>query len=136
MTLDFYTWLKALHVAAVVTFVGGVLGASVFLTAAQPGHAGTAQAVHRWDRTVTTPAMLLTWTLGLMLALLGGWFHGGWLIAKLAFVVALSGLHGVQAAKLRRLAGGLAATAPPRLIALLVIGCTLAIAILVAVKPL
>ena len=136
MTFDPYTWVKALHVAAAVTFVGGVLGASVFLTAAQPGHAETAQAVHRWDRTVTTPAMLLVWAFGLTLALMNGWFHSAWLIAKLALVVVLSGLHGVQSAKLRRLAGGLAATMPPRVVAPLVVGCTIAIAILVVVKPL
>ena len=136
MTFDPDAWLKALHVAAAITFVGGVLGAAVFLAAAQPGHAETARAIHRWDRTVTTPAMLLAWALGLALALRGGWFHGGWLFAKLAFVIALSGLHGVQSAKLRRLAGGLAATTPPRLVAPLVVGCTVAIAILAVVKPL
>ena len=136
MTLNSYAWLKALHVAAAVTFAAGVLGAAVFLAAAQPGQAETARAIHRWDRTVTTPAMLLVWTLGLTLALIGGWFHDGWLFAKLMFVVALSGVHGVQSAKLRRLAGGVAAGGSPRLVAPLVIGVMVAIAILAVVKPL
>ena len=136
MTFDPYAWVKALHVAAAIIFVAGVLGAAVFMAAAQPGCAGTARAIHRWDRTVTTPAMLLAWALGLTLALMGRWFHGGWLPAKLAFVVMLSGLHGVQSARLRRLAGGVAALAPLRLAAPLVVGCAVAIAVLAVAKPL
>lgn len=72
MTFELYAWLKALHVAAAITFVAGVLAVAVLLGAAQPGHAETPQAVHRWDRTVTTPAMLLVWAFGLTLALMGG----------------------------------------------------------------
>ncbi len=136
MTFDPYTWLKALHVAAAITFVAGVLGAAVFLAAPPPGHAETARAIHRWDRTVTTSAMLLVWALGLTLALMGGWFRDGWLLAKLVFVVALSGVHGMQSAKLRRLAGGVAVTAPSRLVAPLVVVAAVAIAVLVVVKPL
>ncbi len=136
MTFDPYAWLKAFHVAAAITFFAGVLGAAVFLGAAQPGHAETVRAIHRWDRTVTTPAMLLVWTLGLTLALVGGWFRDGWLFAKLVFVVALSGVHGMQSAKLRRLAGGVATAAPSRLVAPLVVGFAIAIAIPVVVKPL
>ena len=135
MTLDLYTWLKALHVGAAMTFVAGVLSAAVFL-AAQPGGAETAGALHRWDRRVTTPAMLLVWALGLVLALEGGWFRSGWLSAKLVLVVALSGLHGVQSAKLRRLAGGGATAALSGLVAPLIVGAVVAVAVLVVVKPL
>ena len=39
--------------------------------------------------------MLLVWALGLTLATAGHWFADGWLQAKLAFVLILSGLHGV-----------------------------------------
>ncbi len=133
---DPYTWLKALHVAAAITFVAGVLSVALFLEAPPLGHADMAQALHRWDRKVTNPAMLLVWALGLTLALMGGSFHGGWLPAKLVFVVALSGLHGVQSAKLRRLAGGMPVAVLPRMIAPFVVGSVLAIAILVVVKPL
>ena len=134
MILDLYAWLKALHVAAAVTFVAGVLGAAVVL-AARPEDAGTARALHGWDRRATTPAMLLVWALGLALALTGGWFLSLWLVAKLVFVVALSGLHGVQSARLRRLAGGAAVAATPRLAAPLVVSAVVAIAVLVVLKP-
>ncbi len=135
MTFDPYTWLKAFHVAAVITFVAGVLGTAVFLAAARPDQAGVAWAIHRWDRNVTTPAMLLVWAFGLTLALIGGWFRAGWLLAKLVLVVLLSGIHGVHSAKLRRLAGNVATTAALRPIAPLIVGAIIAIAILVVVKP-
>ena len=132
---DAYLWLKALHVAAAMTFVGGVLGVAVFLRAIGPGNADPMRKARRWDQRVTTPAMLLVWALGLSLALMGGWFRDGWLIAKLVFVIALSGVHGVQSAKLRRLAGGLPAMPTSALVAPVIVGCVIAIAVLVVVKP-
>ncbi|WP_428393541.1 CopD family protein [Lichenicoccus sp.] len=135
MSSDLYTWLKALHLAAAIAFVAGVLGAALFLTAPRPLDARAALAIHRWDQKVTTPAMLLVWALGLALAFAGGWFHAGWLFAKLVFVVVLSGVHGMQSAALRRLAGGAAGTAPSKWFAPLIVGCAVAIAILVVVKP-
>jgi protoporphyrinogen IX oxidase len=42
---------------------------------------------------IMTPAMLLTWVLGLWLAMSGGWFAAGWLHAKLLLVVGLSAAH-------------------------------------------
>ena len=135
MTLDCYTWLKALHVASAIIFVGGVLGVAVFLNAAGPDHAGLAREMRRWDQRMTTPAMLLVWALGLSLGLMGGWFRDGWLVAKLVFVVALSGVHGVQSAKLCRMAGGVSAAPASRLVTPVIIGSVLAIAILVVVKP-
>ena len=135
MTLDLYTWLKALHVAAAMIFVGGVLAAALFLRMIGPGHADLVRRVRRWDQLVTTPAMLLVWALGLALALMGGWFRDGWLIAKLVFVVALSGAHGVQSAKLRRMSGCLPAPPTSGLVAPLIVGAAIAIAVLVVVKP-
>ncbi len=131
-----YPWLKALHVAAALAFVGGVLAVSLFLAAVPAGEAAVApiaRGVRRWDQAVTTPAMLLVWALGLTLAMTGGWFADGWLQAKLVVVVILSGLHGIQSGRLRRLAGGdpvrSLRTAP------LVIGCAVVIALLAVAKP-
>lgn len=137
MSLDaLYPWLKALHVAAALAFVGGVLAVSVFLRAASDGGelaAPIARRVRRWDRTVTTPAMLLVWALGLTLATTGQWFAAGWLQAKLALVLILSGLHGVQSGRLRRAAGG--APSRPMPAAGIAIACAVGIAILAVVKP-
>lgn len=133
-----YPWVKALHVAAVLVFAGGVLGVAVFLRAyAGTAGASTAQALagalHRWDRAVTTPAMLVAWGLGLALAGPGHWFGAAWLSAKLVFVVALSALHGIQSGRLRRGSQGspvASSTAAP-----LVVACLVVIAVLAVVKP-
>ncbi len=132
---DLYMWLKALHVAAAFTFFAGVLGAAVFLAGADADSAGALRAMRRWDQHVTTPAMLLVWALGLTLALSGGWFKAPWLIVKLGFVVALSALHGMQSAKLRRMAGNGVAPAPSRFAAPLAIAVILVIAVLAVLKP-
>ncbi|SDE24207.1 Uncharacterised protein family (UPF0093) [Paracidovorax valerianellae] len=44
----------------------------------------------------------MVWALGLGLAVWGGWLGTGWLNAKLAIVLVLSGLHGVLSGRLRQ----------------------------------
>jgi len=95
-----YLWLKAVHVVAVVTFVGGLLMLSVGVRIA---NLAVNRAVRRWDRTVTAPALALVWIAGIALALYGHWFGAAWLSAKLVVVVALSALHGILAGTLRRM---------------------------------
>ncbi|WP_414448034.1 CopD family protein [Burkholderia sp. 22PA0099] len=131
-----YPWLKALHVAAALMFVGGVSAGALCLSAAP--HAAGAQALaavlERWDRYVTTPAMLLVWGLGLGLATMGHWFDSGrWLIVKLVLVVLLSGLHGVQSGRLSALRRG--AAARPWRAAPAVVVLVAGIAMLAVVKP-
>ena len=135
---EIYPWLKGLHVASAVIFVGGVLATSAILAAVGPAPRteavrSCARAVGRWDRRITTPAMLLVWGLGLALGLTGHHLGSAWLQAKLVFVVVLSGLHGVQSGRLRRLMGD-AAVSPTRSSPIL-IACILAIAVLAVVKP-
>ena len=133
---EIYPWLKAFHVAAALAFTGGVLAVSMFLAAVPVGDAGAAsiaRGVRRWDQAVTTPSMLLVWALGLTLATSGQWFADGWLQTKLAVVLVLSGLHGVQSGRLRRLAGGDAI--PPLRTTPFAIGCAVAIALLAVAKP-
>ncbi|CAB3968269.1 MULTISPECIES: CopD family protein [Burkholderia] len=95
-----YLWLKAIHVVAVVTFVGGLLMLSVGVRIA---NLAVHRAVRRWDRTVTVPALALVWIAGIALALYGHWFGATWLSVKLVVVVALSALHGILAGTLRRM---------------------------------
>ncbi|BAM92204.1 putative membrane protein [Bradyrhizobium oligotrophicum S58] len=136
-----YEWLKALHVAAVLCWSGGMLAAAMTIAvhAAKVDAAGSnvmIEFVSRWDRRVTTPAMLIVWGAGLALATQGQWFGSLWLTVKLGVVVALSALHGVLAGMLRRLARSEAPAPrwfshlPP-----LIVGSTAAIAVLVVVKP-
>ena len=136
MSAELYLWLKAAHVASVLLFVGGTLSVSIALTALSNSGEGAIPAaakVRRWDRSVTVPAMLATWILGLALAMTGGWIVQAWLQIKLALVLLLTGFHGIQSGRLRRLAAG-ADTRPgvgPAVVGL----CALAIALLAVLKP-
>jgi len=64
-----YPYLVAGHVTAVVFFVGGLIAHDriVHAVARQPQQqqAGTLAVLVQLDRRVTTPALLLTWALGL-----------------------------------------------------------------------
>lgn len=86
-----YLMMKTVHVAAVVTFVGGLLMLSVGVRIA---NLAVHRAVRRWDRMVTAPALAIVWITGITIALSGHWFGAAWLSVKLAVVVALSALHG------------------------------------------
>lgn len=108
-----YPWLEALHVAAALLFVAGVVGTCVFLNAAAANRSMSPSAVavvRRWDRKVTTPAMLFVWMFGFAMAWSGYGSGSFWLPVKVVFVVFLSALHGLQSGRLRRLEG-----APPAL---------------------
>lgn len=109
-----YLWLKALHLTAVVTWIGGMLMVAIMLSASGlRRHLDLLERVRTWDQRVTTPAMLLAWILGLALALMGHWFPQGWLLVKLVFVLSLSGLHGMLAGRLRRMSWEQAAPPTP-----------------------
>lgn len=134
-----YLWLKALHVAAVLVWSGGLLVAALATAvAARPAEdTSMIAAIRRFDARVTSPAMFVVWAAGLALAVLGQWFPSPWLIVKLGIVVALSTLHGVLAATLR----GLGQCDVPQPAAQLrhapvaVVASLMAIAVLVVVKP-
>ena len=92
-------------------------------------------AMRRWNGTVTTPAMVATWVVGITMVVWVGWWHEGWLWAKLVLVSGLTALHGSQSATLRRFLHG---TPPPRwqqLSILLIIGALPLIATLAVGKP-
>ncbi|HEX8614522.1 MAG TPA: CopD family protein [Telluria sp.] len=105
-----YLLLKALHIVAVITWIGGVLMQAFLLrTVARqplpllPDERSVIGAAVRWDRRLIVPSMLLAWACGLALAIHGHWWMAPWLSLKLALVVALSAVHGIQAGSLRRM---------------------------------
>lgn len=140
-----YLWLKALHIVAVVTWIGGILVVGVTLAAVSGARdqqeiaTRSAFLVHvrRWDQRVTSPAMLLVWIFGLALALTGNWFPQPWLLAKLALVLLLSVQHGVLSGRLRRLAHSQEPSSPASLpyAAAAVVIATFIIVVLVVTKP-
>jgi protoporphyrinogen IX oxidase len=140
--MDVYPWLKACHVAAAMTWTSGLVVAGLAVadrvagTERETGDTGWIRAVGRWDRCVTFPALLLTWGLGLAMAMQGGWFASSWLMIKLVLVGLLVALHGVLSGRLRRLQPG--PHPPPAILryaAPATIPCVLVIAILVVMKP-
>lgn len=106
MVAAIYPYLVAAHVTAVVFLVGGMLAQERIVNAVSLSppeeQARMLVALQRFERTVTTPALLFTWIFGLSLALRAGWLSSGWLIVKLIIVVALSAFHGLRSGRIRR----------------------------------
>jgi putative membrane protein len=139
----FYLWLKAFHVIAVIAWMAGMLYLPrlfVYHSAVTPGSPQSATfkvMERRLLRAIINPAMIATWVLGLWLAWSGGWFASGWLHAKLALVLVLSGLHGYFSASVRAFADN-RNTRPARhwrIVNEAVTVLMIAIVILVIVKP-
>ena len=101
-----YLWLKALHIIAVISWMAGMLYLPrlfVYHCEAEPGskQSETFKVMERrLLKAIINPAMIATWLLGLWLIWLMGkdaFLQAGWLQAKLALVIAMSGLHGFLA---------------------------------------
>jgi putative membrane protein len=94
-----YLWIKAFHVIAVIAWMAGMLYLPrlfVYHCAAEPGspQSETFKVMERrLLLAIINPAMAVTWVLGLWLAWDGGWFASGWLHAKIALVILMSGVH-------------------------------------------
>ena len=96
-----YPWVKSLHVMAVISWMAGLFYLPrLFVYHAERGQNGAepAQSFQIMEekllRVIMNPAMVVSWVLGLYLAWQVFAFQGGWLHAKIAAVVALSGVHG------------------------------------------
>lgn len=106
----FYLWAKAIHVIAVISWMAGMLYLPrlfVYHSAAEKGsvQSETFKVMERrLLRGIINPAMIVTWTFGLWLAWKGFGFQGGWLHAKIAAVVLMSGVHGYLSGAVRKFA--------------------------------
>ena len=87
-------------------FVAGLLSQTFAAAAGRHGETGAMALAMQWDRSVTVPAMVVLWLTGAAIATEGGWFGSAWLWAKLALVLFLTALHGIQSGRLRRLRRG------------------------------
>lgn len=107
---NLYLWIKAAHVIAVISWMAGMLYLPrlfVYHTAAAAGspQSETFKIMERkLYQLILTPAMIATWIFGLWLAWKGFDFMGGWLHAKIALVIVMSGIHGYLGGALRRFA--------------------------------
>jgi putative membrane protein len=107
---NFYLWAKAIHVIAVISWMAGMLYLPrlfIYHCEAEPGSAQSETfkvMEQRLLRAIINPAMTVTWVFGLWLAWEGFSFQPGWLHAKIALVLALSGFHGYFSGAVRRFA--------------------------------
>ena len=105
-----YLWIKAAHIVGIVAWMAALLYLPrlfVYHVGAAPGSelSETLKVMERrLLKAIMTPAMIVTWILGLVLTWQGAWYTAGWMHAKIALVVLLSGLHGFLSATTRRFA--------------------------------
>jgi putative membrane protein len=107
-----YLWVKAAHVTFVIFWMAGLFLLPRFYVYHQETAVGSPEDrawIERESRVrsiILTPAMILVWILGLMLAVNIDAFHQGWFMAKFVMVVALSGYQGWLASYGGKLAKG------------------------------
>ena len=107
-----YLWVKAAHVTFVIFWMAGLFLLPRLYVYHQETVVGSPEDrawIEREARVrsiILTPAMVLVWALGLMLALHLNIWSQGWFSAKLALVVALTGYQGWLGAYGRKLARG------------------------------
>ena len=101
-------WIKALHVVAMVTWFAGLF----YLPRLFVYHAGTMPGSEsseifkvmerRLLKAIINPAMIAAWIFGILLLWSSDWAYlqHGWMHAKLACVLLLSGVHDRQLARL------------------------------------
>ena len=143
--IDAYVWLLAAHILFVIFWMAGLFMLPRYLVYHQEALArGDAADAARWGERegklrgiILTPAMVIVWLLGLTLATLGQHWGEGWLHAKLAVVLALSGYHGWAVGYARKLAAGRATLAGKtlRLVNEVPAVAALLIVVLAVVKP-
>ena len=110
MTWSMYLWLKALHIIAVISWMAGMLYLPRLFVYHAVAKVGSEQSEtfkvmeRRLLKAIINPAMIATWLLGAWLAWSGGWLAAPWFLAKLALVLALSGVHGHLAVLVKQFA--------------------------------
>jgi putative membrane protein len=97
---EWYEWIKALHVIAVIAWMAGMLYLPRLFVYHCEAEIGSKQSEtfkvmeRRLFKGIINPAIIAVWILGLYLAWAGNWLASGWFHVKLVLVLILSGLHG------------------------------------------
>jgi putative membrane protein len=107
---DHLDWIRAFHVIAVIAWMAGMLYLPrlfVYHCDAPPGSAQSEMLKmmeRRLLRIIINPAMIATWALGLTLMVVTGAYASLWFQIKFVLVLAMSGLHGLFSASVKRFA--------------------------------
>lgn len=111
--LENYLWLKSVHIIAVIAWMAGMMYLPRLFVyhhgAEKNGEAerNFVQMERRLLKGIMNPAIGAVWVIGVAMlyandaTLSAGWFH-----AKLAFVIAISGIHGFYASAQRKFEAG------------------------------
>lgn len=107
-----YPWVVAAHVIFVIFLMAALFMVPRFFVYHSQAEVGSAEDkawIEREDRLrriIMNPSLVVTWVLGLMLALNVGAFSQGWFHFKLLLVLILSGYHGWAVGYVKKLARG------------------------------
>jgi len=107
-----HNWVLAAHVTFVIFWMAGLFLLPRFYVYHQEAPIGSPEDrawIEREGRVrsiILTPAMIVVWILGLMLAFDIGAWTDGWFHAKLLLVVGLTGYHGWVSSYRKQLARG------------------------------
>jgi protoporphyrinogen IX oxidase len=107
-----YYWLKSAHIIFVIFWMAGLFMLPRFLVYHQECEHGCEEATRWIDREaklikiILNPAIIVVWSVGLVLAWHIGAMSEGWFHAKLLFVLGLSAYHGWMVGYSKKLARG------------------------------
>ncbi|MHA7898512.1 MAG: CopD family protein [Henriciella sp.] len=117
--MSLYIWIKAIHIIFVIAWMAGLLifpRYKLHQLKSKPGDQlfeTMKDASARLRRIILTPALLIVWVLGItMLVLNQNLLSSGWMHAKLALVLILSGVHGYFISIGRKIDAGSEAVSP------------------------
>ena len=103
LLLDYYLWIKSLHLIAVISWMAAMLYLPRLFVYHTQVDVGSDQSKlfkimeHRLMRYICNPAMIATFIFGgLMLWANTDLFSQGWMHAKLTLIFLLSGFHGMM----------------------------------------
>jgi putative membrane protein len=110
--LNYYLWIKALHVIAVISWMAGLLYLPRLFIYHCDAATGSDKSEtfkimeRRLYRFIMRPAMIVAWLSALMMlwANFDGLMAQGWIHVKLLLVVFMTGAHHMQGAWLKRFA--------------------------------
>lgn len=107
-----YLWVKASHIIFVIFWMAGLFMMPRFFAYHVQYDVGSEEDTRWIDRElrlkkiILNPAMMVSWTLGLLLVANIGFGTGGWLHAKLLFVVLLTVFHIMITREIKSLTAG------------------------------
>jgi putative membrane protein len=96
-----YEWIKAFHIIAVISWMAGMLYLPRLFVYHCGAEAGSKQSEtfkvmeRRLLNFIMTPAMAVSWILGLILMVQAQAMGAGWFHAKFALLIVMSALHGL-----------------------------------------